>query len=76
MDADPSMMPRMDLFPRIARAAHFARRLVHMLPESAPDYLSSHYRAPEAPVVPVEVPEHPLPFLMNGKAWGIEDPGF
>lgn len=67
MESDPSIMPPVDLFPRLARAAHFARRLVHMLPEEAPLYMSNHYRGPVEPEQP-----H-LPFVINAQARGIED---
>lgn len=44
MEADKNPFPNIELFPRLEAVGRFVARLVRFLPESAPDYMSDHYR--------------------------------
>lgn len=48
MEADKGIMPKMELFPRLAAVARFVMRNTTMLPAEANESLSTHIRQAEA----------------------------
>lgn len=43
LPADPNIMPRIEITPRLARAGRFLGSLLRFFPSDAPDFMSDHH---------------------------------